>query len=257
MKPTVMPSSSSSIAMRQRLLDASSAWGLTEAQRTRVDRETQVLHFAAGSVVCGEGTPALHWVGVLDGMVKVDSVTPDGRSTTFIGVSSGGWLGEGALLKREARPYEVITLRDSWIALMPLQTFDWLYETSLGFNHFLVHQLNARLGQFVALVETGRVQTTTAQVALCIAQLLDPTLCRAVSNVLHISQEEVARLCGLSRQIANRALHALQEAGLVRVQYGAIEVLNVDGLLDYGKGVGFKPKPDRPPPSLIAVRACR
>lgn len=223
--------------MRERLLDAPWARGLTGLQLARVDRETQVVHFAAGSVVCREGIAAVHWVGVLDGMVKVDTVTPDGRSTTFIGVSTGGWLGEGSLLKREIRRYEVVTLRDSWVALMPLQTFDWLHETSLGFNHFLVRQLNARLGQFVALVQTGRNQSTTAQVALCLAQLLDPTLCSATSNVLRISQEEVARLCGLSRQIANRALHALQEAGLVRVQYGAIEVLNVDGLQDYRKGV--------------------
>jgi CRP/FNR family transcriptional regulator, cyclic AMP receptor protein len=244
----------SSIAMRQRLLDASWACGLTAAQRARVDRDTQVVHFAAGSTVCREGVAALHWVGVLDGMVKVDSVTPDGRSTTFIGVSSGGWLGEGSLLKREIRAYEVVTLRDSWIALMPLQTFDWLYETSLGFNHFLVHQLNARLGQFVALVQTGRNQTTTAQVALCLAQLLDPTLCSATSNVLPISQEELARLCGLSRQIANRALHALQEDGLVRVQYGAIEVLNIDGLLGYRKGVEIKPDADLHPRRLIARR---
>jgi CRP/FNR family transcriptional regulator, cyclic AMP receptor protein len=248
MKPTVTPASSSSIAMRQRFLDASSAWGLTEAQLARADRETQVVHFAAGSVVCGEGVAALHWVGVLDGMVKVDSVTPDGRSTTFIGVSTGGWLGEGSLLKHEIRRYEVVTLRDSWVALMPLQTFDWLYETSLGFSHFLVHQLNARLSQFVALVETGRIQTTTARVALCIAQLLDPALCSATSNVLHISQEEVARLCGLSRQIANRALHALQAAGLLRVQYGAIEVLDVDGLNDFWRDVEPKRHSARPAP---------
>jgi len=173
----------------------------------------------------------------LDGMVKVDTVSPDGRSTTFAGVSSGGWLGEGSLLKRELRPYEVVTLLDSWIALMPFQTFDWLYETSLGFNHFLVHQLNARLGQFIALVETGRIQSTTAQVAFCIAQLLNPALCSATSDVLHISQDEIARLCGLSRQIANRALHALQLAGLVRTQYGAIQVLDIDGLHAFGKGV--------------------
>lgn len=223
--------------MRKRLLDASWAQGLTEAQLARVDHETQVVHFDAGAVVCAEGMEAHHWVGVLDGMVKVDSVLADGRSTTFIGVSSGGWLGEGSLLKREIRPYEVITLRDSWIALMPLRTFDWLYETSLYFNHFLVHQLNARLGQFVALVETGRIQTTTAQVALRIAQLLDPALCSASSNRLHISQEELARLCGLSRQIANRALRSLQAVGLVRVHYAAIEVLDAVGLNDFARRV--------------------
>ena len=221
--------------MRDRLLDAPWAQHLAANQLARVERETQVVWYSAGSIVCQEGVPAQHWVGVLDGMVKVDTVSPDGRGTTFIGVSTGGWLGEGSLLKHERRPYEVVTLRDSWIALIPMKTFDWLFETSLPFNHFLVHQLNARLGQFVAVVESCRMQTSTAQVAVCVADLFNPALCSATSDVLRISQEEIARLCGLSRQIANRALHELEGAGLVRMQYGTIHVLDVDGLHAFGR----------------------
>ena len=185
-------------------------------------------------------------------MVKVETVSPDGRSTTFIGVSSGGWLGEGSVLKRELRPYEVVTLRDSWIALMPMKTFDWLFETSLAFNHFLVHQLNARLGQFVAVVESCRMQSTTAQVAVCVAELFNPALCSATSDALRISQEEIARLCGLSRQIANRALHELQAAGFIRMQYGSIHVLDVEGLHAFGRGAGLRQ--DAPRPVAVVVR---
>ena len=170
-------------------------------------------------------------------MVKVDTVSVDGRSTTFIGVSSGGWLGEGSLLKHELRPYEVIALRDSWIALMPLKTFEWLFGTSLAFNQFLVHQLNARLGQFVAVVESCRMQSTTAQVAVCVAELFNPTLCSARSDALRLSQEEIARLCGLSRQSTNRALHELQAGGFLRMQYGTIHVLDVERLHAFGRGV--------------------
>lgn len=227
----------SSLEMRDHLREAPWAKHLTAEQLVRVEGETHVAKYAAGAVVCQEGVPAQHWIGVLDGMVKVDTVSPDGRSTTFIGVSSGGWLGEGSLLKRELRPYEVITLRDSWIALMPMKTFDWLFETSLAFNHFLVRQLNARLGQFVAVVESCRMQSTTAQVAVCVAELFNPTLCSARSDALRLSQEEIARLCGLSRQIANRALHELQAAGFVRMQYGTIHVLDVEGLNAFGRGV--------------------
>jgi len=226
-----------SIAMRARLREASWALALDEKQLERVERETQLARYAAGAVVCREGAPALHWVGVLDGMVKVDTVSEDGRGTTFIGVSSGGWLGEGSLIKHERRPYEVVALRDSWIALMPLETFEWLFETSLPFNHFLVRQLNARLGQFVALVESYRIQTTTAQVAVCVADLFNPALCSATSDVLRISQEEIARLCGLSRQVVNRALHELEAAGLVRMHYGSINVVDVQGLQACGRGV--------------------
>jgi CRP/FNR family transcriptional regulator, cyclic AMP receptor protein len=223
--------------MRDRLLEVPWAKRLTAGQLQRVETETQVTKFSAGAVVCQEGAPAQHWLGVLDGMVKVDTVSPDGRSTTFIGVSTGGWLGEGSILKRELRPYEVISLRESWIALMPTKTFHWLFETSLEFNHFLVHQLNARLGQFVAVVESCRMQSTTAQVAVCVAELFNPALCSATSDALRISQEEIARLCGLSRQVASRALHELQDAGYVRMHYGSINITDVEGLHAFGRGV--------------------
>jgi len=209
-----------------------------------------VVRYPAGSVVCAEGVPAQHWIGVLDGMVKVDTVSADGRGTTFIGVSSGGWLGEGSLLKRELRPYEVVALRDSWIALMPLETFERLFETSLAFNHFLVRQLNARLGQFVAVVESCRIQTSTAQVAVCVADLFNPTLCAATSDVMRISQEEIARLCGLSRQVANRALHELEEAGLLQMQYGAIHVLDAVALHAFGRSGDATAAAARPVPAI-------
>jgi CRP/FNR family cyclic AMP-dependent transcriptional regulator len=228
--------SNTSLNMRHRLLQAPWVKHLSAEQLGRVELETQVTKYLAGAVVCQEGSAAQYWVGVLDGMVKVDTVSPDGRSTTFIGVTTGGWLGEGSILKDELRPYEVIALRESWIALMPAKTFHWLFDTSLDFNHFLVHQLNARLGQFVAVVESCRMQSTTAQVAVCVAELFNPTLCSATSDALRISQEEIARLCGLSRQIANRALHELQDAGYVRMRYGSINVMDVEGLQAFGRG---------------------
>ncbi len=231
-------------AMRDRLLEAPWVQNLSAEQLLRVERETRVSQYAAGSLVCRQGAAVLHWVGVLDGMVKVNTVSPDGRGTTFIGVSSGGWLGEGALLKREPRPYEVVTLRDSWIALVPAETFDWLFETSRSFNQFLVRQLNARLGQFVAVVESYRMQSTTAQVAICLAELFNPALCIATSDILRISQEEIARLCGLSRQVVNRALHELEAACLVRMQYGTIHVPDVSALHAFGRGID--PRPQNP-----------
>jgi CRP-like cAMP-binding protein len=167
-------------------------------------------------------------------------VAPDGRGTTFIGVASGGWLGEGSLLKHERRPYEVVALADSWVALVPQATFEWLYETSLPFNHFLVRQLNARLGQFIELVESCRMHGATTQVAVCLAGLFNPALSPDASDVMRISQEEIARLCGLSRQVASRALHELENAGLLQMHYGMIKVPDVPALTGFGRGHGVQ-----------------
>jgi CRP-like cAMP-binding protein len=86
----------------------------------------------------------------------------------------------------------------------------------------------------------------TAQVAVCVAELFNPTLCSATSDVLRLSQEEIARLCGLSRQITNRALHELQEAGFVRIQYGSINVLDIEGLHAFGRGAELRQGAPRP-----------
>jgi CRP/FNR family cyclic AMP-dependent transcriptional regulator len=146
--------------------------------------------------------------------------------------SNGGWLGEGSVLKGELRPYGVVALRDSRIALMP---FHYLVANSLGFCHFMIDQLNARLGQFIALAESYRMQDISSRVASCLAELFNPQLNPRTNPVLQISQEEIGRLAGISRQLAHRALHELEDAGLLHIRYGSIDVLNVDGLRIYAR----------------------
>ncbi len=106
----------------------------------------------------------------------------------------------------------------------------WLYETSLSFNHFLISQLNARLGQFISVVERARMGDTSAQVAFGLASLFDPLLNPSAGRKVRISQEELGKLCGLSRQVVSSGLHRLQQVGLIAVEYGQIRVIDISGL---------------------------
>src|SRR5712664_252474 len=126
---------------------------LDAAQMARVEAETQVRELPVGVPVCRKGEPVEHWIGLIDGLVKMTSVTPEGKTTTFLGVTSGGWFGEGSLLKDKTRKYDVVTLRECRVAYMPRATFEWLLDTDIGFNRFLLMQLNERLAQFIAMVE--------------------------------------------------------------------------------------------------------
>lgn len=192
--------------------------------------------FTAGSTVCLRGSPAMHWLGVVEGMLKVDTIAADGRSTTFAGVPAGAWFGEGAALKGEPRPYAVVAMRDSQVAFMPRDTFTWLIDDSRAFSRWVIDQLNARLGHYVALVESFRLRDVTSRVAYSLAELFNPQLFPATNRELAISQEEIARLCGLSRQNVNRELHKLEQAGLLRIRYGAIEIVQLEELQRYARG---------------------
>lgn len=211
--------------------------GLTPGQVDRVHQDTLVRHYEAGATVCVRGAPSAYWVGVIEGMLKVENSSPGGKSATLTGVPAGAWIGEGAVIKGELRPYDLTALQDSLVALMPAATFQWLMTECQPFSAWLIHQLNARLGHFIALVEGLRLNDTTAQVAYCLASLFNRDLYPGTQPQLAISQEEIGRLAGVSRQIANRVLHEMQDKGVIRIAYGGVEVLDLPALQDMAAGL--------------------
>lgn len=217
------------------LLDAA-GWSrdLPAGERARIGTEMLERRVPAGGYVCRAGEPVEYWIGVIDGLVKMANVTPQGKSTTFTGVPAGGWFGEGSMLKSEPRRYDIVAIRDTRVALMPRATFERLLETSIAFNRFLLMQLNERLGQFIGMVEAERFHDPEGRVARCLAMLYNPQLSPGIGSRLEISQQEIAQLAGVSRQRVNQALQALEREGLLRVEYGAVAILGLEGLRRFG-----------------------
>lgn len=211
---------------------AGSIWpqALEPRARERVQCETLEREVVAGGYVCRKGEPVEYWVGVIEGLVKISSVSPEGKAVTFTGVRAGGWFGEGSLLRPAPWRYDAVALRASRVALVPRPTFDWLLDSSIGFNRFLLDQLNERLAQFIAMVEYDRLLDPDARVARCLAALFNPRLYPGSSRELMISQEELGYLSGVSRQRVNQALQRLAEIPLLRVDYGKVTVLDLAGL---------------------------
>ena len=211
---------------------AQSTWSksLDAGQTAELRSEIVVRSVPAEGFVCQKGEAVEAWIGVISGLVKISSVSFDGKAVTFAGVPAGGWFGEGSLLKPEPRRYDAVALRDSKIAYMPRRTFQRLLDTSIEFNRFLLMQINERLGQFIGALEHERLLGPEARVGRCLAQLFNRLLYPRADNRLEISQREVGFLTGLSRQRVNQALQSLQERGLLRVEYGRIVVLALEEL---------------------------
>ena len=183
-----------------------------------------------GDHVCRNGRSVTYWFGVVEGLLKMSNDNADGGTMTFAGLPPGGWFGEGTAVKREPYRYNVQALRKSVVAGLPIDTFHWLLDHSLGFNRFVMHQLNERLGQFIAAREIDRLNSPNARVARSLAALFNPTLYPGVGQVLRITQQELAYLVGLSRQRVNEALAALEARGVLRIEYGGLRILQLDAL---------------------------
>ena len=203
---------------------------LTSAERERAVDDLKITDASAGDYVCRTGRPVTSWFGVIDGLLKMSSDNAEGKTMTFIGMPPGGWFGEGTALKRESYRYNIQALRRSRVAGLHVDTFHWLLDHSIGFNRFIMNQLNERLGQFIAAREIDRMNNPDIRVARSLAALFNPVLYPGVGEVLRITQQELAYLVGLSRQRVNEALTTLAEQGSIRVEYGGLRVLNLQAL---------------------------
>ena len=203
---------------------------LTFDERDRVAPQLRIGDAEPGELICRRGRTATYWFGVVDGLLKMSTETADGHTITYSGLTAGGWFGEGTVMKREPYRYNVQALRKSLVAGLPVDTFHWLLDHSIGFNRFVMNQLNERLAQFIGTIEADRTPSPEQRVARNLAALANPVLFPGVGEVLRITQQELAYLVGLSRQRVNEALKALAAQGLLQIEYGGLRILDLPAL---------------------------
>jgi CRP-like cAMP-binding protein len=208
--------------------------GLEPHERARALDDLKVVRVGVGELLCRVGRPVTYWFGVIDGLLKTSNDSSQGIPITFTGLPPGGWFGEGTVIKREAYRYNIEALRPSVVAGISVETFHWLLERSIPFNRFIIQQLNERLGQFIAAREIDRLSDPDARVARSLAALFHPVLYPGVGTLLRITQQELGYLVGLSRQRVNEALQTLQRDRLIRVEYGGVTVIDLEGLRRVG-----------------------
>jgi CRP-like cAMP-binding protein len=189
----------------QRFL-ASQSWfaALPAKQQAAIAAQVFTLSAPRGQTILPANERTQGWYGVVEGLVKISGRSAAGRRSDFLGVAAGDWFGEGAVLKSEARRYDVVALRDTMLLCLPSNVFHTLFDTNLAFNQHLVACMNLRLSQAMAMIEAGRTRNPEQRIALSLSRLF-----WSRTRQLDLTQDELANLAGMSRQTANRALNAL------------------------------------------------
>lgn len=170
----------------------------------------------AGEYIAREGLPSTHWYGVMKGCLQMYVAGADGSETTLYCMRENEWGGDGSLLKKELRRYDLRALTAAHICLIPAQTFEALRNASIAFNHFLTDTMNARMGAFVTMLAAARLLKPELRVARGLLMVADAHA--TGPQQLAISQHELALICGLSRQRVNLALGEFKQLGMVATE---------------------------------------
>ncbi|MEP6824994.1 MAG: Crp/Fnr family transcriptional regulator [Ramlibacter sp.] len=195
----------------------------------RTSSEKQV---GVGEAVLRVGDPSIHWLGIVHGLLHMYLLNDQGRESTLACIAQSEWCGEGSLIKGERRRYDAIAMEPSRIALVPLATFTTLRDESIAFNQYLQTIMNERMSGFIALLTAHRFLSVEQRVAHCVAMLGAKQV--SGNGLLTLGQQQIALLCGLSRQRVNAALGALEHRGLVNTTPKGLLILDLKALQAYG-----------------------
>lgn len=204
--------------------------GLTESARRRLVLASHERCFNPGELVGRHGTPAIEWVGVVQGLLKAQIRHSSGKKVLLACVPTGSWVGEGSIVRQTCRPYDLIAVQASRVRLVPAVVVRQLLHESLEFNRLIMLRIAERLSQHLRMLEIDRMADPVVRVARGIANLYNPVLHPLLGPKLPLSQADLGELTGMSRQSVGEALKKLQCRGLLSIGYGGLVVHDLAGL---------------------------
>ena len=182
------------------------------------------MNFRRGQVIyaAGDGADAIFGLG--EGLLDVAIPVDPEREVVIHRATAGFWIGESALLANSVRTLTLSGASEGQLFKLPAAAVyrnleehpeDWMCFYRLS-------HLNANRG-IQALAEVISLPPR-ARFARALLRLTSP------AGAVHVTQEELGRMVGMSRAAFRRAFAALIEQGIVDVEYGRILICDAAAL---------------------------
>lgn len=177
----------------------------------------------------GDAGDSLHLIQ--EGRVAIKVVTPDGSTATLSVLGQGEAFGEMALLRRSSqRTASAIALEPVTTLTVHKDVFKALRAERPHVERMLIAVLAGRTDRLTRhLIEAlySPVQTRIVRRLHETAQLYDEG---TVPITIPLTQDDVAGLAGTTRPTANGVLRELEEAGVIALHRGGLDILDVPAL---------------------------
>jgi len=212
-------------AQRQTLLGSAWFGALPADLRDETLELATLRHLHEGDVVYAKDRPADGWHGIASGAVRLGASGPDGRQGLLTFLEPGAWFGDTSLFDHLPRPHDAVAHCATALLSVSAAQFDSLLERyPVLYRHFIaLHCQRARL-MFLAL-EAWTAFSLDERLTMHLVHLANGHGLRDGADVainLHLPQEQLAQLLGVTRQRISQILHEWERLGRVHVRYGRV-----------------------------------
>jgi CRP-like cAMP-binding protein len=198
----------------------------TLATRARVES------YRAGQEIFAKGSPGRTIIAVLQGSVKIVSLSPTGKEVVLNVIHAGEFFGEIAVIDGGERSAGAAAMQYCELLIIDRRDVLPMFERHPEIWMTLTQLLCRRLRRASEQVEDVLFRSLEARLAKALLQLMEDAK-RAEPRpevVLHLSQNDLAMIAGGSRESVNKLLQAWQRKGWIALGRGSIVIRDTAAL---------------------------
>ena len=183
-----------------------------------------------GAAICSKGDPGNSLFAVVSGTVKISTSSADGRSAIFNLIGAGEIFGEVALLDGLARTADATAHTNCEIFVIDRREFIPFVKSQPALAMKFIELLCMRLRWTSDQVEQVILQNLPGRLASALIRLTEKRKLAPGGRTIAVTQQEISEMVGMTRESINKQLRAWAARNWVRLEHGAIVVLDAASL---------------------------
>jgi CRP/FNR family transcriptional regulator, cyclic AMP receptor protein len=186
--------------------------------------------FKRGATIYSKGDPGNSLCAVISGTAKISVSSPDGRSAILNLIGAGDLFGEIAALDGQARTADVIANTNCELYVIDRRDLLPFVRSQPKLAMKFIEILCTRLRWTSDQVEQVILQDLPGRLAATLLGLIEKRKVDPEGRTIAVTQQEISEMVGMTRESINKQLRAWAARKWVRLEHGAIVVLDAAAL---------------------------
>ncbi len=223
-----------SSALMHRALRNSTFFG--EWPESSLERVVEIAHLNSHDRGAQVQTLVKQWremVVVVSGRVEVSRTNAKGEKFVISLLCPGDCAGLVRLLPDFLAPYDYYAREDALVAHIPCDPLIKLLDSEPILWRFVALYAVRKQRNSIASIQHRVLNDLSSDLASLLVKLVNSSNAAVASGArpdLHLSQNDLGTMLGVSRQTVNKELGKLSDKGIVAIDYGRITVLDLRSL---------------------------
>jgi CRP-like cAMP-binding protein len=183
-----------------------------------------------GATIYAKGDPGNSLVAVISGTVKISVSSADGRSAILNLIGPGEIVGEVAVLDGQARTADCTANTNCEIFIIDRREFLPFVRSQPALAMKFIELLCERVRRTSDQVEQVILQNLPGRLASALIRLTEKHKLEPAGRTIAVTQQEISEMVGMTRESINKQLRVWAARNWVRLEHGAIVVLDAEPL---------------------------